>query len=67
MRVGLISDIHGNFAALQAVLAHAHFQSVQLIWNLGDSVGYGANPDQVIRLFSGKISPTDWGIDGVRV
>ena len=49
MRVGLISDIHGNLPALQAVLAHARSQSVQSIWNLGDSVGYGANPDQVIR------------------
>jgi len=50
MRVGLISDIHGNLPALQEVLAHARSQSVQMIWNMGDSIGYGANPDQVIRL-----------------
>lgn len=50
MRVGLISDIRGNLPALRAVLAHAHSQSVQMIWNMGDSIGYGANPDQVIRL-----------------
>jgi len=50
MRVALISDIHGNLPALQAVLAHARAQSIQSIWNIGDAVGYGANPDRVIRL-----------------
>lgn len=50
MRVGLISDIHGNLPALQAVLAHARMHEVDAIWNLGDMVGYGAEPDQVVRL-----------------
>ncbi len=49
MRVGLISDIHGNLPALEAVLDHARQQGVEAIWNLGDSVGYGAEPDQVVR------------------
>ncbi|MFL7813082.1 MAG: YfcE family phosphodiesterase [Anaerolineales bacterium] len=50
MRVGLISDIHGNLPALEAVLDHARDQKLEAIWNLGDSVGYGAEPDQVVRL-----------------
>lgn len=50
MRVALISDIHGNLPALQAVVAHARSQSVLAIWNMGDSIGYGANPDRVLRL-----------------
>lgn len=50
MRIGIISDIQGNLPALQAVLEHTRSQSVQAIWNLGDSVGYGAYPDQVLRI-----------------
>lgn len=46
MRVLLISDIHANLEALTAVLdaAPAH----DAVWNLGDVVGYGANPNEVI-------------------
>ena len=36
MRVGLLSDIHGNRWALEAVLDHAAGQRVDEIWNLGD-------------------------------
>ena len=49
MRIALISDIHANFPALKAVLDHIHLQDVDGIWNLGDFVGYGAEPDQVVR------------------
>ena len=31
------------------MLAHAHDQGVEAIWNVGDFVGYGAFPDQVVR------------------
>lgn len=46
MRALILSDIHGNLEALQAVLTAAppHDQ----LWNLGDVVGYGASPNQVI-------------------
>jgi predicted phosphodiesterase len=49
MRALILSDIHGNLEALQAVLAAADGQWDQ-IWNLGDLVGYGASPNQVIDL-----------------
>ena len=52
MRVDVVSDIHGNLAALQAVLADAG--QVQALWCLGDIVGYGPEPDncvQTIRTF----------------
>ncbi len=48
MRVLVVSDIHGNLHALRAVLAAAG--EVDQIWNLGDAVGYGANPNEVIAL-----------------
>jgi len=49
MRVALISDVHANLPALESVLAHIKNQDVHAIWNMGDLVGYGANPDQIVR------------------
>jgi len=49
MKVALISDIHGNLPALNAVSKHARQQQVDVIWNLGDFIGYGAEPDQIVR------------------
>jgi putative phosphoesterase len=49
MKAAIIGDIHANLPALNAVLHHARQQGVNTIWNLGDSVGYGAEPDQVVR------------------
>lgn len=46
MRALILSDIHANLEALQAVLAAAPAHDV--VWNLGDIVGYGANPNEVI-------------------
>src|SRR5476649_1274530 len=46
MRALVISDIHGNLPALEAVLAAAG--SFDQLWNLGDVVGYGAHPNEVI-------------------
>ena len=48
MRALILSDIHGNLEALNAALdAAAPFD---VLWNLGDVVGYGASPNQVIDL-----------------
>eukprot|EP01041_Mallomonas_annulata_P037635 gene37635-60974_t len=49
MRLALLSDIHGNIQALDACLAHARAQQVQRFAFLGDLVGYGANPAEVIE------------------
>jgi predicted phosphodiesterase len=48
MRALILSDIHGNLEALEAVLAAAEGQWDEL-WNLGDIVGYGASPNQVVE------------------
>jgi predicted phosphodiesterase len=48
MRALVLSDIHANLEALNAVLAAAGDWDV--LWNLGDMVGYGASPNQVLDI-----------------
>jgi predicted phosphodiesterase len=52
MRALIVSDIHGNFEALKAVLAAA--EPYDVLWNLGDVVGYGGSPNDVIDLIRVK-------------
>jgi predicted phosphodiesterase len=47
MRVAVLSDIHSNLAALQAVWDD--LPQVDEVWVLGDIVGYGPQPNEVIR------------------
>ena len=46
MRILVLSDIHSNLVALDAVLAAAG--PVDRVWHLGDVVGYGPDPDGVV-------------------
>jgi diadenosine tetraphosphatase ApaH/serine/threonine PP2A family protein phosphatase len=48
VRVLVLSDIHGNLEALQACVAAA--PAFDRVVNLGDIVGYGANPNEVIDM-----------------
>jgi diadenosine tetraphosphatase ApaH/serine/threonine PP2A family protein phosphatase len=48
MRALILSDIHGNLESLTAVLYAAG--EWDALWNLGDIVGYGASPNQVVEL-----------------
>lgn len=52
MRALVLSDIHGNLEALNAVLAAA--APFDVLWNLGDIVGYGASPNETIALIREK-------------
>jgi diadenosine tetraphosphatase ApaH/serine/threonine PP2A family protein phosphatase len=47
MRALILSDIHANLDALEAVLAAAPPHDT--VWNLGDTVGYGASPNEAIE------------------
>jgi predicted phosphodiesterase len=58
MRIAVISDVHSNLHALDAVLADAG--SVDAIWHLGDIVGYGPDPDAVVDRLTTR------GVVGVR-
>jgi protein phosphatase len=44
-KIAIISDIHGNMPALEAVLADIRERGIDLIYNLGDLVGKGARSD----------------------
>ena len=46
MRIAIISDIHGNWHALDAVLADIDKEPPDEIWCLGDLVGYGPQPNR---------------------
>ena len=53
MRALVLSDIHGNLHALEAVLGAAQSSfggGFDQLWNLGDVVGYGARPNEVIEI-----------------
>ena len=52
MRVAVISDIHSNLPALEAVLADIGAGDPEQVWCLGDVVGYGAQPDECTALVS---------------
>jgi diadenosine tetraphosphatase ApaH/serine/threonine PP2A family protein phosphatase len=45
LRVAILSDIHSNRQALEAVLAAVEETGLEETWCLGDLVGYGADPD----------------------
>ena len=47
MRIGILSDVHANLPALDAVLTA--LGEVDALWQLGDVVGYGPHPDEVVE------------------
>ncbi|MFN3420438.1 MAG: metallophosphoesterase family protein [Armatimonadota bacterium] len=74
MRVGIISDVHGNLEALQAVWQLFDAEKVDTVWCLGDIVGYGANPSEclwevknrcsiILKGNHDEASATLWGLD----
>lgn len=50
MRVAVLSDVHSNRPALEAVLAAIDEAEIDEAWCLGDLVGYGADPDACTAL-----------------
>ncbi len=60
MKIGIISDIHGNYDALFSVLQKAKKESVDHLLILGDIVGYYYHPDKILNLLS------HWSFDMIR-
>lgn len=54
MKIGIISDIHGNIYALMRVLEDLDDQKVDTIICLGDLVGYGPHPNEVVSMIRRK-------------
>jgi predicted phosphodiesterase len=50
MRVAVVSDIHANLHAFEAVLAAIDREGVDAVWCLGDLVGYGPQPSRCCEL-----------------
>src|SRR5438270_13754529 len=50
MLVAIVSDIHGNRHAFEAVLDAIEASDCEEMWCLGDLVGYGADPDACVAL-----------------
>jgi putative phosphoesterase len=61
MRIAIVSDIHGNLAALDAVLADLRPRSVDAVYCLGDLVGYAAHPNEVTERIRAQGIPTIMG------
>jgi predicted phosphodiesterase len=58
VRFLILSDIHANAAALRAVLAHSARKRRDAVLFLGDAVGYGGSPNQVVerlRALKGRV------------
>jgi putative phosphoesterase len=60
-RVAVITDIHGNLAALEATLEWIDVQGVERIYCGGDLVGYGAYPNEVCALIEERGIPAIYG------
>jgi putative phosphoesterase len=60
-RITIISDIHANIHALEAVLQDIHEQGFENVYCLGDLVGYGVYPNQVVERIRSEQIPTIMG------
>ncbi|PZO15526.1 MAG: metallophosphatase family protein [Leptolyngbya foveolarum] len=61
MKIAVISCIHGNLAALEAVLADIDQQGAAQTFCLGDLVGYGPYPNEVVAMIRDRQIPSCQG------
>lgn len=57
----MFSDVHANLHALEAVWAHIEREVPDTVYCLGDLVGYGAYPNEVIEFIKSRDIPTVMG------
>lgn len=67
MRIGVISDVHANLPALEAALDFLRAARVDEILCLGDVVGYGPHPNEVIERLRAEKIPTTLGGHDLKV
>jgi predicted phosphodiesterase len=56
--MAIVSDIHGNLEAFEAVLEDIEAQGVNQIYSLGDNVGYGPDPEAIIDHLQARSIPS---------
>jgi putative phosphoesterase len=61
MRIAILSDLHGNRAATEAVLNAIEAEALDAVYCLGDLVGYGAFPNETIAMIRERAIPTIMG------
>lgn len=64
MRTAVLSDLHANREALEAVLEHVASQRVDAFALLGDFVGYGADPAWVLERVRGLVDAGAVAVQG---
>ena len=66
MRIGVLSDIHSNLAALECTFSYFDSKKVDEVFCLGDTVGYGPFPNECIEILRSRKTTViagnhDWG------
>jgi predicted phosphodiesterase len=61
MRLAILSDIHGNLEAFKEVLADMAEANIDEAVCLGDNIGYGPEPDEVVKLLREQAIPSVMG------
>ena len=64
MKLALFSDIHANLQALQACMTHAQSQGATQLAFLGDLVGYGGSPSEVLEVIAAAVEDGAWIVQG---
>jgi predicted phosphodiesterase len=61
MRIAILSDIHGNMDAFQAVLKDIEDRSIRSLVSLGDNIGYGPDSEEVVSEIRRRDIPSVMG------
>ncbi|MCD4735444.1 MAG: metallophosphatase family protein [Bacteroidales bacterium] len=61
MKIAVISDIHANYEALKAVMDDIKTLGIKHIYCLGDMIGYGPQPEEVVQYIKKNNIPSVYG------
>ena len=61
MKIAVLSDIHGNLEAFEAVLKDVDNSAADILVSLGDNVGYGPEPEQIVEILIQRKIPSVLG------
>jgi predicted phosphodiesterase len=70
MRYAVLSDVHANIEALDAVIRDIDLRKIEDVYFLGDAVGYGPNPNECVEILRERCKALiagnhDWGAIGL--